>query len=121
MIEERKKNEFWNYLTTERNQPRPKGITMQRLAVVKPAAIKSDFWLDVINAAGATERTAQEFYESADQASTDSRAKFWKAVQEIIREEENQRNSKVRGKSNVSRSNAGGKRPAFNANRRKRF
>ncbi len=48
MIEESKKNEFWNFLTTEKNQPRPKGITIQRLAVIKPIAIESDLWLDVI-------------------------------------------------------------------------
>jgi hypothetical protein len=51
MITENKRIEFWNFLTTEKFQPRPKGITIQRLAVVKGAIINSDnFWLVVIDA-----------------------------------------------------------------------
>ncbi len=87
MIKESKKIEFWNFLTTEKNQPRPKGITVQRFAVIKPIAIKSDLWLDVIERQGATERNAQEFYQSTDAASTDSRTDFRKAVRRIILKE----------------------------------
>ncbi len=91
MIEESKKKEFWEFLTTEKNQARPKGITVQRLAVVKPLAIKSDLWIEVIERHGASDQTAQEFYQSEDPSSKLSRADFWEAVRDIIRQGETER------------------------------
>jgi hypothetical protein len=89
MINESKKIEFWNYLTTEKNQPRPKGITVQRLAVIKPAIIGLDeLWLDVIERHGAEEREAVEFYRSGDSRAALSRAQFWEAVRNHIRRDE---------------------------------
>ena len=122
MIKESKKIEFWNFLTTEKNQPRPKGITVQRLAVIKPIAIKSDLWLDVIERQGATERNAQEFYQSTDAASTDSRTDFWKAVRRIILKGENERKNTDRPNRNaLATANAGKSRRSFKRNVRKRF
>lgn len=93
MIEDRKKIEFWNFLTTEKNQARPKGITMQRLAVIKPIAIESDLWMEVIEQYGASERSAQEFYQSQEAAALQSRANFWEAVRNIILQGENERSA----------------------------
>ena len=122
MIEESKKNEFWNFLTMEKNQPRPKGITMQRLAVIKPIAIESDLWLDVIERPGAADRTAQEFYQSAEAASTDSRTNFWEAVRGIILQAENERKNTGRQNRNVATTaNVGKSRRSFKKNARKRF
>jgi hypothetical protein len=92
MIEESKKIEFWNFLTTEKNQPRPKGITTQRLAVIKPAILGSDdLWLEVIENHGAGDRAAAEFYQSREVASVQSRADFWEAVRTMIAQDENKR------------------------------
>lgn len=88
MIEQKTRREFWGYLTTEKNQPRPKGLTVQRLAVIKPLALASDLWMDVIERHGAAGRTAQEFYASMEAAAMQSRAAFWEAVRGIIRSEE---------------------------------
>ncbi len=122
MIKESKKNEFWNFLTTEKNQPRPKGITIQRLAVIKPIAIKSDLWLDVIERHGATERNAQEFYQSTEAASIDSRTNFWDAVRGIILQGENERKNTGRPNRNAQViSNAGESKRNFKKNARKRF
>ncbi len=122
MIEESKKNEFWNFLTTEKNQPRPKGITIQRLAVIKPIAIESDLWLDVIERHGAADRTAQEFYQSAEAASTDSRTNFWEAVRGIILQEENERKNTGRQNRNAATTaNVGKSSRSFKKNARKRF
>jgi len=119
MIEESKKIEFWNFLTTEKNQARPKGITIQRLAVVKPLAIESDMWLDVIERHGAEERTAQEFYQSAEEASTLSRADFWKAVREIISQGENKRKNTERHNQNSHSNTNAGRRRSFTKNPRR--
>lgn len=77
MIEKTKKIEFWNFLTTEKNQPRPKGITPQRLAVIKPLVLESDVWREVIGQSEAKNQTAAEFYQSGDAASKLSRTIFW--------------------------------------------
>lgn len=122
MIEDSKKNEFWNFLTTEKNQSRPKGITIQRLAVIKPIAIESDLWLDVIERSGAAARTAQEFYQSAEASSTDSRTNFWEAVRGIILQEENERkNTGRQNKNAATTANVGKSRRSFKKNARKRF
>lgn len=122
MIEESKKNEFWNFLTTEKNQPRPKGITIQRLAVIKPIAIESDLWFDVIERHGATNRTALEFYQSAEATSTDSRAIFWEAVRGIILQAENERKNTGRQNRNATTTaNVGKSSRSFKKNTLKRF
>jgi hypothetical protein len=85
MIEERKKIEFWNYLTNEKNQPRPKGITPQRLAVIKPEVLNStELWFEVIERFGAESKTAPEFYQSSVADGIDSRATFWEKIRRII-------------------------------------
>lgn len=122
MIKESKKNEFWNFLTTEKNQPRPKGITIQRLAVIKPIAIESDLWFDVIERHGAADRTAQEFYQSAEAASSDSRTAFWEAVRGIILQAENERNNTGRQNRNATNTaNVGKSSSSFKKNARRRF
>lgn len=96
MISESKKIEFWNFLTTEKNQPRPKGITVHRLAMLKPAMLGSDdLWQQVIEDSGAADRSAAEFYESDENSSVDSRAVFWSAVRRLISELENRDNKRT--------------------------
>jgi hypothetical protein len=86
MINESKRIEFWNFLTTEKNQPRPKGITVQRLAVIKSDLISSDeIWRVVIELPGVGDRGAAEFYRSHEPASVSSRMEFWNAVRSHIR------------------------------------
>lgn len=122
MIKESKKNEFWSFLTTEKNQPRPKGITTQRLAVIKPIALESDLWFDVIEQHGAADRTAQEFYQSAEAASSDSRTDFWEAVRGIILQAENKRKNTDRQNRNAPVVEKAGKSSrSFKKNARKRF
>ncbi|MDQ3711543.1 MAG: hypothetical protein M3388_04920 [Acidobacteriota bacterium] len=122
MIEESKKNEFWNFLTTEKNQLRPRGITTQRLAVIKPIALESDLWLDVIERHGATNRAAQEFYQSAEAASTNSRTTFWEAVRGIILLAENERKNTDRQNRNAPVVEKAGKSSrSFKKNVGKRF
>ena len=106
MIEKKKKIEFWNYLTTEKNQPRPKGITIQRLAVIKPIAIESDLWTKVIEEHRASERTAQEFYQSQESAALQSRALFWEAIRGIILQGENERKTTDRQDRNQKANKA---------------
>ena len=65
MTEESKRIEYWNFLTSEKNQPRPKGLTIHRLAVIKPLLIaQHDLWSQVIERHGAGTLTAAEFYQS---------------------------------------------------------
>ena len=78
-IEETRKIEFWNFLTTEKNQPRPKGITAQRLAVIKPLVIGLDIWQQIIESAETLNQAAVEFYQSGNAASKLSRTVFWTA------------------------------------------
>jgi DNA polymerase sigma len=92
MITENKRIEFWNFLTTEKFQPRPKGITIQRLAVLKPAIIASEeLWLIVITKYNANNREASEFYRSNEESAICSRTDFWSAVQSRILHDENKR------------------------------
>ena len=91
MIEEKKKIEYWNFLTLEKNQPRPKAITQQRLAVIKPLVIGSDVWQDVIGPPEINSQSAAEFYQSGNAASKLSRTVFWAAVRGIILQAENLR------------------------------
>ena len=92
MIAESKRIEFWNFLTTEKNQARPKGITVHRLAVIKPAIIGlDDLWLTVIDHAGAGNRKADEFYQSNEEAAARSRIDFWEGVRSVIRQDENKK------------------------------
>jgi hypothetical protein len=89
MIIESKRIEFWNFLTAEKNQARPKGITSQRLAVIKPALISSDeLWMTVIEQHGAGDRPAAEFYQSNAPAANHSRTAFWNGVRSLIRQDE---------------------------------
>lgn len=97
MIEETKKIEYWNFLTTEKNQPRPKGITRQRLAVIKLLIIKSEVWREIIGQAGAKNQTAAEFYQAGDAASKLSRTIFWETVRGIILQKEGER-EKIAGR-----------------------
>ena len=126
MIETKKKIEFWNYLTTERNQARPKGITIQRLAVIKPLALASDLWLEVIDNHGAENLSAQEFYQTADVHSVKSRAAFWEAVRCLIGQANKQNNTlredrTVHPYANNGKNDTAGKNRNFRERRRKRF
>lgn len=86
MISENRKLEFWNFLTSEKNQPRPKGITTQRLAVIKPVILSLDeVWLKIIGPDNTGERSAADFYESKELESATSRTEFWSAVSNLIR------------------------------------
>ena len=90
MIAESKRIEFWNFLTAEKNQPRPRGITTQRLAVIKGVMINSDdLWLEVIENYGAGNLTAVEFYGSNEIASNLSRTAFWSGVKKAIADDKN--------------------------------
>ena len=91
MTEESKRIEYWNFLTSEKNQPRPKGLTVHRLAVVKPLLIaQPDLWSRVIELHGAEAITAAEFYQSGEASAIRSRAEFWDAVRVfILREDRN--------------------------------
>ena len=120
MIEESKKIEFWNFLTAEKNQARPKGITIQRLAVIKSAILKSEVWSEIIERHGAADRTAQEFYQSADAAAALSRTQFWEAVRDIIRQGETERQNTEARRNPRSSTNTGKRRVSTNS-RRKRF
>ncbi len=96
MIEESKRIEYWNYLTLEKNQPRPRGITVQRLAVVKSELLKRvDLWNRVIENYGALSIPAADFYESGDASALRSRADFWEAVRGIIVREESRRSNRT--------------------------
>ena len=97
MIEETRKIEFWNFLTTEKNQPRPKGITAQRLAVIKPLVIGSGIWQQIIEQAAINNQAAAEFYQSGNAASKLSRTVFWATVRGIILQIEDVR-TKIAGR-----------------------
>ena len=87
MISENRKLEFWNFLTAEKNQPRPKGITTQRLAVIRPLILGLDeVWLKVIGPNNTVEHSAADFYGSKVHASIISRTEFWSAVRKFIRQ-----------------------------------
>ncbi len=91
MTAESKRIEYWNFLTSEKNQPRPKGLTVHRLAVIKPLLIaQPDLWSRVIELHGAGTLTAAEFYQSGEASAVRSRADFWDAVRDfILREDRN--------------------------------
>lgn len=86
MISEEKKLDFWNYLTNEKNVVRPRGLTVQRLAVIKPLALASEIWFDVILRHGAEKGSAREFYQSNSSAAVHSRANFWSLISRIAKE-----------------------------------
>jgi hypothetical protein len=118
MIDDIKRIEFWNFLVTEKNQARPKGITIQRLAVIKPVLIGSDeLWSNVINLHGAADRTASEFYQSNELAANQSRTAFWDAVRSIIRQCENK---KIQNNQRQDTSRKSRRKPNPR-NRRKQF
>lgn len=115
MISENKRIEFWNFLTTEKNQPRPKGITVQRLAVIKPILLGFDeLWLTVIDQHGALDRTAAEFYGSNEEKSVRSRADFWTTVGSFIRQSGNKSNLQVHQHHRTDRN-----RPPRSGNRKR--
>jgi hypothetical protein len=118
MIAESKRIEFWNFLTAEKNQAHPKGITIQRLAVIKPILISlDDLWLTVIDQYGAVNRGAAEFYQSNEEASVHSRTEFWTAVRNIIRHDEIKKNQQ----SQPSNPRSKARKKVFSRNRRKQF
>jgi hypothetical protein len=85
MPEESKRIEYWNFLTSEKNQARPKGLTIHRLAVIKPLLIaRDDLWIQVIERHGAAALTAAEFYQSGNLSAVGSRTDFWDAVRGFI-------------------------------------
>jgi hypothetical protein len=85
MISENRRLEYWNFLTAEKNQPRPKGITTQRLAVIRPTILDLDeVWLKVIGPVNTDERSASDFYESKEPEAIISRTEFWSAVRSLI-------------------------------------
>lgn len=93
MNSESRKLEFWNFLIAEKNQPRPKGITMQRLAVIRPALFNlDDVWLKIVDQHKIGDRSAVDFYASKEPAAINSRTEFWDAVGKIIRQAENKAN-----------------------------
>ena len=119
MISENKRIEYWNFLTTEKNQPRPKGITVQRLAVIKPTLLGLDeLWSAVIDQHGALDRTAAEFYGSKEEKSVRSRAEFWTTVGSFIRQSENrtsqQSQNQQHHRADRSRAPRNGKRKRAN-------
>lgn len=86
MITQNRRLEFWNFLTAEKNQPRPKGITMQRLAVIRQAILVLDeVWLKIIGPDNPGDRSAADFYGSKEPESVISRAEFWSAVRKFIK------------------------------------
>lgn len=91
MIEEKKKIEYWNFLTTEKNQPRPKEITAHRLAVIKPLVIESNVWQRIIGQAEISNQAAAKFFQSESVHSKLSRTVFWQAVRAVITQEESDR------------------------------
>lgn len=92
MTEKSKRIEYWNFLTSEKNQPRPKGLTVHRLAVIKPLLIaQTDLWSQVIERHGAAALTAAEFYQSGEVSAVRSRADFWDAVRGFILREDGNR------------------------------
>lgn len=92
MTEESKRIEYWNFLTGEKNQPRPKGLTVHRLAVIKPFFIaQADLWDRVIELHGAGASTAAEFYQTGDESAVRSRAEFWDAVRNFTLREDRSR------------------------------
>lgn len=120
MIAEIKKIEFWNFLTTEKNQPRPKGITVHRLAMLKSAILGADeLWLKIIEMSGATDRPAAEFYGSNESAAVESRAGFWDAVRKLIGGNEN--NGGRTNQPTLARQRTNQKSPVLPNARRKRF
>ncbi len=89
MISENRKLEFWNFLTAEKNQPRPKGITTQRLAVIRPMILELDeVWLKVIGQDNTGDGSAADFYGSKEPESVISRTEFWSAVRKFIKQSE---------------------------------
>lgn len=124
MTEESKRIEYWNFLTTGKNQPRPKGLTVHRLAVIKPLLIsQDDLWSRVIEGHGARALTAVEFYQSGDLSAVRSRTDFWDAVRGFILREDRNRNSqnespKFRRQKTLNRNNRK-KQPENNRQRRR--
>lgn len=117
MIAENKRIEFWNFLTGEKNQPRPKGITIQRLAVIKPTLLTFDeLWATVIDQYGASDRTAAEFYGSKEEQSVRSRADFWTTVGSFIRQSENKSNQQAQ-----KQHHGGDRKRKINSGKRKRL
>ena len=95
MISENRKLEFWNFLTAEKNQPRPKGITTQRLAVIRPTFLDLDeVWFKVIGQDSTGERSAADFYGSKEPESIISRTEFWTAVRNVIINDENNKSNR---------------------------
>ncbi len=88
MTAETKRIEYWNFLTAEKNQPRPKGITVHRLGVVKPQFLKLDeVWSEVIDKYDAGNQAAVLFYQSGEAGAVQSRTAFWNAVRGFIARE----------------------------------
>ena len=125
MTETSKRIEYWNFLTGEKNQPRPKGLTVHRLAAIKPLLIaQSNLWNQVIELHGAGALTAAEFYQSGEVSAVRSRADFWDAVRSfILREDRNriaQDESPKRHRQKTDNRNNGKKQPEKNRPQRQK-
>jgi len=104
MISQNRRLEFWNFLTAEKHQPRPKGITTQRLAVIRLAILDLDeVWMKVIGQYDTSERSAADFYGSKAPESVISRTEFWAAVSSFIRQGETKTIDNQRSKPNRQR------------------
>jgi hypothetical protein len=90
MISENRKLEFWNFLIAEKNQPRPKGITTQRLVVIRPAIFSlDDLWVKIVGLHEIGDLSAVDFYASKEPAAINFRTEFWNAVRKLIRQQGN--------------------------------
>lgn len=118
MISQNRKLEYWNYLISEKNQPRPKGITIQRLAVIRPAILcLDDLWMRIVDSQDAGESSAAEFYGANEPGAIDSRTEFWNAVRSFIRQCEN--NKPVQ--KQPSKPNRGSLKKLITRNRKRKF
>jgi hypothetical protein len=108
MISENRKLEFWNFLVAEKNQPRPKGITAQRLAVIRPEIFSlDDAWVKIVDLPGIGDRSAADFYASNDQSAIDSRTEFWEIVRKTIRRDESGANQRSAASAGRTRARSG--------------
>lgn len=85
MSSQNQRENFWDYLTSEKSKPR--WATKKRLEVIKAEILADDdFWFHVIERFGAEYNAfASRFYESHPKEQTEgSRANFWGMVSERV-------------------------------------
>jgi hypothetical protein len=85
MVNQEKRIEYWNYLTTEKAE-RPKGVTDKRLEKIKSEILADDqFWFQVIERHGAEFMSPVELYAEERRNRADhSRGNFWSMIREKI-------------------------------------